>query len=182
MTKVTLIIGSTRQNRNADPVAEWVKAQVAKNPDVELSVLDLKAEALPFFESPVPPAYVPDATEHGKAWAAKIGESERFIFLTSEYNRSIPASLKNGIDYLVAEWNGKPAAIVSYGFVDGGGSATSHLKDILGWVKMKINTTNVALPLSQDIMNDSGTVADPHAAFADHADEFAATLAELVAA
>lgn len=62
---------------------------------------------------------------------------DAFIFVTPQYNWSIPASLKNALDYLFHEWKGKPAGIVSYGS-RGGGKAADHLKGILTGLKMVV--------------------------------------------
>lgn len=154
--KIKLIIGSTRQGRVGAPVAEWL-VEVAKENDVELEVIDLKEENLPFFDG-MSPMYAPDSVN--KDWSAKITSGEAFIFLTSEYNRSIPAPLKNAIDHLFHEWAEKPASIVSYGYIDGGGSATKHLTDILNWVKMKIAGSPVAIQLDQDFFEQDGSFKD----------------------
>ena len=52
-------------------------------------------------------------------WARKVGELDAFVFVTGEYNHSIPAVLKNALDYVYAEWNRKPAAFVAYGNAGG---------------------------------------------------------------
>jgi NAD(P)H-dependent FMN reductase len=152
--KLKLIIGSTRQNRNAKPVADWLVAQ-AKEAGYDLEVLDLKEINLPKFEAGVSPMYMPVDTPEAKAWAAHIADAEGLVFLTSEYNRSIPGSLKDAIDYLYAEWNGKKASIVSYGYMDGGGSASKHLKEILEFVKLEIVGPQVAIPFTQETFDES---------------------------
>jgi NAD(P)H-dependent FMN reductase len=162
MKNVKLIIGSTRQGRVAKPIADWLVAH-AKAEGIELGVLDLAEINLPMYDAAVPPAYMPTQTTEGKAWQAKVAETEAFVFLTAEYNRSIPAPLKNAIDYLFDEWKEKPAAIVSYGYVDGGGSATKHLKDILSWVKMDIVEQSVAIPFTQELF-ENGQFKDIDAA------------------
>jgi NAD(P)H-dependent FMN reductase len=55
--------------------------------------------------------------------------------VTPQYNWSIPASLKNALDYLYYEWKDKPAAIVTYGG-RGGGKAADHLSGILQGLHM----------------------------------------------
>jgi NAD(P)H-dependent FMN reductase len=154
--KIKLIIGSTRQGRVGAPVAEWL-VKTAKENDVNLEIIDLKEENLPFFDG-MSPMYAPDSVN--KEWSAKISESDAIIFLTSEYNRSIPAPLKNAIDHLFHEWGEKSASIVSYGYIDGGGSATKHLTDILNWVKMKIVGPPVAIVLTQDTFAEDGSFKD----------------------
>jgi NAD(P)H-dependent FMN reductase len=46
---------------------------------------------------------------------AKIGSFDAFVFVTPEYNGSIPGALKDAIDFLYAEWNDKAAGFVGYG-------------------------------------------------------------------
>lgn len=161
---IKLIIGSTRQNRVAPAIAEWVKSQ-AESADLALEILDLKELNLPAFDAPIPPAYAPTETKAGKNWAKIVTETDAFIFLTAEYNRSIPSSLKNAIDYLAGEWEGKKAAIISYGYIDGGGSASNHLADILNWLKLDIVEPKINLQLAQTDFNESGTFNDINTTF-----------------
>jgi NAD(P)H-dependent FMN reductase len=165
MKKIKLIVGSTRQNRVGGHISEWL-VKIAKENDVELEVLDLLEENLPLFDGPSP-MYVPATTDEGKAWSAKITDADAIIFLTAEYNRSVPAPLKNAIDYLFNEWGGKQAAIVSYGYIDGGGSATKHLTDVLNWVKMDVVETKVSIQLAQDFFAEDGSFKDIDASLAD---------------
>jgi len=177
--KIKLIVGSTRQNRVGGHISEWL-VKVASEAGVELDVIDLKEENLPLFDGNSP-AYFGPETDEAKAWSAKITEAEAIIFVTAEYNRSIPAPLKNAIDYLFKEWNDKPAAIVSYGYIDAGGSATKHLTDVLNWLKMKIVEPNVAIALSQDHFED-GNFKDVDAALSDAKAPFLAALEAINAA
>lgn len=72
----------------------------------------------------------------------QIAAADGVLFLTPEYNRSVPAVLKNAIDvgsrpYGKNSWNGKPAAIVSVsiGGISGFG-ANHHLRQSLVFVNM----------------------------------------------
>lgn len=75
-----------------------------------------------------------------QAWT-KLRESLRtcdgFLFVTPEYNRSVPAALKNALDvgsrpYGQSVWNGKPGAVLSLspGAI-GGFGANHHLRQSL---------------------------------------------------
>ncbi len=152
--KIKLIIGSTRQGRAAEEVSSWFVSE-GKEAGYDLEVVDLRDVNLPMFDAAVSPAYAPVDTPEAKAWAEIISNADGLVFLTAEYNRSIPASLKNAIDYLYKEWEGKPTAIVSYGYIDGGGSATKHLKDILNWVKVTLVEPTVAIQFTQETFNRS---------------------------
>lgn len=120
---------------------------------ITLSILDLKAQNLPLYDESVVPARLPasDPTPHySKAhtrnWSEIVQQYDAFIFVTPQYNWSIPASLKNALDYLFHEWNGKPAAIVSYGG-RGGGKAADHLRGVLNGLRMRVVGTTVGLPV-----------------------------------
>jgi chromate reductase len=68
---------------------------------------------------------------------AEIAEADAVLFVTPEYNRSIPGILKNAIDwpsrpYGDGVWSGKPAAIAgATGGVSGTAAAQAHLRSIL---------------------------------------------------
>jgi NAD(P)H-dependent FMN reductase len=66
-----------------------------------------------------------------------VQQYDAFIFVTPQYNWSIPASLKNALDYLFHEWAGKPAGIVSYGS-KGGVKAAEHLRSVLTGLRMRV--------------------------------------------
>ncbi len=173
-----LIIGSTRQNRNAKPVADWL-VKTASEAGYDLSLLDLKEINLPKFDAGVSPMYAPVDTPEAKAWAAEIAEADGLVFLTAEYNRSIPGSLKDAIDYLYAEWNDKKVSIVSYGWIDGGGSATKHLTEILNWVKTKIVGPEIAIPFTEATFDEQFQFKDIDAALGGIKDDFIAQLEAL---
>ena len=177
---IQIIVGSTRQNRIGKQVADWVQAHAAAHEELNVEIVDLLDQDLPMFNSAVSPMYAPDTSEAGKAWSEKIEQADGFIFVTPEYNRSIPASLKNAIDFLYAPWLTKPAAIVSYGWIDGGASASKHLHDILSWVKMDITEDQVHLKLHADIMGETG-ITDTEAAFKDDVPTLTNALKELAA-
>jgi chromate reductase len=71
------------------------------------------------------------------AFREKLQKSNGVLFVTPEYNRSIPGVLKNAIDvasrpYGKSSFNGKPVGIVSNSpGVLGGVSAAKHLQNIL---------------------------------------------------
>jgi NAD(P)H-dependent FMN reductase len=176
--KLKMIVGSIRQSRNGLVVAEWLATQ-AKTAGYDLEILDLKEVNLPKFDSAVSPMYAAVDTPEAKAWAAQINDAEGLVFLTSEYNRSIPASLKDAIDYLYGEWNGKKASIVSYGWIDGGASAAKHLTDILNWVKLDLQGPEVAIKFEPETFNEAGQFNDIDATLGSVKDDFIAQLEAL---
>jgi NAD(P)H-dependent FMN reductase len=176
--KIKLIIGSVRQGRLGEPVSNWVVTQ-AKAAGIDLEVLDLKQIDIPFLEAPIPPAYAPVDTPKAKEWAAMIADADGIVFVTPEYNRSIPASLKNAIDHLSTEWKGKKAAVISYGYVDGGANAASHLKDVFDWVKISVVEPVTNIMLTQEMMSDQGGFKDVDSALSSYKDSVISALKAL---
>ena len=150
-----MIVGSTRPRRRAPAVAHWT-AQVATQhlgKAVELQVLDLAEFALPLLDEMVPAALGEYERPHTRRWAQAVGACDGFIFVTPEYNHSLPAALKNALDFVYAEWHDKAAGIVGYG-VDGGVRAIEHLRQVLAELRVADVRTAVTLSLSEDFTGD----------------------------
>lgn len=152
MTKIAIIIGSTRPGRNGEAVARWVHENASQRSDVEYELVDLKDWDLPHLDEALPAAAGQYAGEHTKAWAAKIAEFDGFIFVTPEYNHSTSGALKNAIDYVGAEWYNKAAGFVSYG-VFGGARAVEHLRLVLSQLQVATVSAHVGLSLAHDFEN-----------------------------
>ncbi|TDE47935.1 NADPH-dependent oxidoreductase [Nonomuraea mesophila] len=150
--KVAIIVGSTRPGRKAEAVAAWVHALAAPRDDATFEVVDIADYALPHLDEPVPPRAGQYSHPHTHAWAQKIGAFDAYVFVTPEYNASVPGALKNAIDFLYAEWNGKAAAFVGYG-IQGGTRAVQHLRQILGDLEVVDIPTTVALTLADDFQD-----------------------------
>ena len=78
------------------------------------------------------------------AFRESVARADAVLFVTPEYNRSIPAALKNAIDigsrpYGHSAWQGKPAAVasVSLGAI-GGFGANHHLRQSLVFLDMPV--------------------------------------------
>lgn len=118
MTKIGIIVGSTRPNRVSIQVAEHI-LEAANNlniADTTFELVDLKDYALPMFDEPVPVGMLDEYSSQAiKDWSAKIAELDGYIFVTPEYNKSLPAVLKNALEHLGGEWANKAAGIIAYG-------------------------------------------------------------------
>ncbi len=156
--KIGVIIGSTRPTRVGKTVTDWFVGQVKDTPDVELEVIDLAEENLPFLNEPQSPLTGVYEHERTKQWSEKIAGLDGFIIVTAEYNHGYPAPLKNAIDMLFHEWGNKPVAFVGYGGL-GGGRAIEQLIPVVARVNMvplAANTMNVLNVWTA--IDDSGNV------------------------
>jgi NAD(P)H-dependent FMN reductase len=154
MTRIGIILGSTRPNRNGEQVARWVYDIASRRDDAEFELVDLRDYPLPHLDEPLPPSMGQYQNEHTRQWADKIASFDGFVIVTPEYNHSTSGVLKNAIDYLYAEWNNKAVGFVSYGGV-GGARAAEHLRLVAGELQMADVRQQVALSLLTEFENFS---------------------------
>jgi NAD(P)H-dependent FMN reductase len=128
--KIAVILSTTRETRFADRPAKWLLDIAAARDDASFELVDLRDYPMPFFEDESSPARKPPGDENARRWGRKMAEYDGFIFITAEYNHSIPAVLKNALDYAYNEFVRKPAAFVGYGGV-GAARAVEQLRLIL---------------------------------------------------
>lgn len=130
--KLGVIVGTTRQNRKTLQQARWVVKGAQQMKDMEAELVDLKDYPMPFFDEPISPRYNPDRKIDPAAapWLEKLESFDAYVFVTAEYNHSIPGVLKNALDYVTWEIQRKPAAVVSHGSA-GGARAAVQLKVVL---------------------------------------------------
>ena len=131
MPLIKVILGSTRPNRFGAQPAEWIMELAKDHPEATYQLVDLKDINLPLLDEAIPAAMGQYEQEHTKNWAKIVGEADGFIFVTAEYNFSVPAAFKNAVDFLAAEWRYKPVAFVSYGAGGGGIRAVAHWRESL---------------------------------------------------
>jgi NAD(P)H-dependent FMN reductase len=137
VSKLHVIIGSTRPGRAADLVAPWVIELTKNHGGFDVEVLDLREWALPMFAETYEtvgdfndPTY---SSPIVRSWNHKIAEADAFLVITPEYNHSVPAVLKNALDsvFVSFAFRNKPVAAVGYsGGIAGGVRAIEHLAQI----------------------------------------------------
>ena len=166
MTKIAIILGSTRPGRNGEAVARWVLEQASSRTDAQFELVDLRDHPLPHLDEAVPASMGMYAQPHTKAWAATIAGYDGFVFVTPEYNHGMTGVLKNAIDYLYAEWTNKAAGFVSYGSA-GGARAVEQLRLVMGELQIADVRQQVQFSLFHDFESFSTFVPGPqHAAMA----------------
>ena len=144
---IGIIVGTTRPGRKSLQVAQWVKENASAD-GVDFEIVDIADYNLPMLDEQ------PGGreNEHTRVWSAKIDEFDGFIFVTGEYNHTIPAALTNAIAFLNPEFNDKAAGIVSYGSM-GGVRANEHLRQVLAELQVADVRQNVMLSLFSDFEN-----------------------------
>ena len=119
--KIGIILGSIREGRAGASVAQWVLEQSASRTAAAYELIDIKEFDLPLLTNPTVPAAA--KREYGddrvQRWSAAIDACDGFVFVTAEYNHSIPGGFKNAYDSIYPEWVDKAVAFVSYGAAQG---------------------------------------------------------------
>lgn len=110
--KIGLLVGSLRK----DSWNRKVALELTRLAPSSLHLQIIEIGELPFYNSDLDDAG--SAPESWKSFRSKIIEIDALIFVTPEYNRSIPAVLKNALDvgsrpYGYNVWDKKPSAIIS---------------------------------------------------------------------
>lgn len=118
---IYIIVGSIREGRAAIKVAQSLKQEIDKFSlnDLQTEIVDLKEWNLPFFAGANPPLSGIYDQPKQQQWADKVAKANAFILISPEYNHGYTPVLKNALDYLAKEWQGKAAAYVSYGSTNG---------------------------------------------------------------
>lgn len=104
----------------------------------------------------------------------EIRGADGVIFVTPEYNRSIPGVLKNAIDhasrpYGDSAWNGKPAGVlgVSVGAI-GTAMAQQHLRNVLAYLHMPtLGQPEAFVQWKDGLITPEGEVGEASRAFLD---------------
>lgn len=161
MTKtLSIIIGSTRTNRAGTAVADWVATQASEAGFDNIELIDLREIDLPKFDAALPPMAGAVDTPEARAWGKVVADTQHVLVLTPEYNRGVPSDLKAAIDILFGEWQDKPTAIISYGFIEGGQNAGKHLRDTLTHLKTNLVEETAAIQFSETLISDGAVQSE----------------------
>lgn len=109
--KVAVLVGSLRKDSLNRKMANVLRALAP----AELALEIIEIGQLPLYNEDLDTAAPPPAWKH---FRDQMARADAVLFVTPEYNRSVPAALKNALDvgsrpYGHSVWNGKPGAVVS---------------------------------------------------------------------
>ncbi len=168
MLKLQIIIGSTRQGRQADRVMRWIEPVARAHTAFETEVLDLRDHALPFFQETIAslgdlraPTYSDPAVTR---WNEKIKEGDAFLLVTPEYNHTVPAVLKNALDsvFFSFGFRHKPVAFAGYSVgVAAGVRAVEHLNQIVLEMEGVPVRTQTLVPFVMNAFGEDGRPTNP---------------------
>lgn len=157
--KLAIIVGTTRENRQTVKQARWVLNSVQQRESIKAELVDLTDYPMVFFAEGGSPRHNPSRAidPTAKKWLDKIESFDAYVFVTPEYNHSIPGVLKNAFDYMDWQMLKKPAAIVSHGTM-GGARAAMHLKEIISEARAVPIPSFVAMHSMSEMIDEDGNL------------------------
>ena len=156
---IAIISASVRVDRKSHRVALFLKNYLEVNNLATVDLLDLNEYKFPIFEERL--RNIKDPTVPMLEFADKVRKSDGVIIVTPEYNGGYPASLKNAIDLLYAEWKRKPVALatVSAGAF-GGAQVTTSLVFSLWKIGIWMVPAMFPNPKVQSLYDEKGVPLD----------------------
>lgn len=161
---IGILIGSLRKESFNKKIANFLIANAPKGYTLEpVEIGQLEIYNQDFDEEGSPASYQP--------FREKIKSLAGVIFITPEYNRSVPGVLKNAIDvasrpYGQNAWDGKPALVISSSISNiSGFGANHHLRQSLVFLNMPtLQQPEVYIPNVQSLFDDAGNLSNAESA------------------
>ncbi|WP_169796896.1 NADPH-dependent FMN reductase [Janibacter corallicola] len=175
---IGVIVGTTRSGRVGRGIADRVAALVDDASQADVRLLDLKEVALPWLDEPRPPADGDYQREATRAWAEVVAGLDAVVIVSSQYNGGYPAPLKNALDTVYAEWNGKPVLLVTYG-MHGGGLAAEQLRTVFRVLRADVTEEAVAITIAREDRDEGWQLHAPSEVVDRHRAELVRGLEEL---
>jgi len=159
MPHIAIISASVRIGRVSHRVALYFKRFIEENSIGTAEILDLNAYQFPVFNERL--KYQSNPTPQVLEFADKIVKADGVIIVTPEYNGGYPASIKNVVDLLYAEWQRKPVGIATVS--DGNFGGTQVITSLLFslWkIRAWVITAQFPVPNADESFDEAGNATN----------------------
>ena len=154
---IAVLIGSLRKDSFNKKLAEGL----SKLAPAEFTFKQIEIGDLPLYNQDDETSPAPSVTRLKE----DITNADGLLFVTPEYNRSVPAVLKNALDhasrpYGESVWNGKPAAVIGASIGPSGAAmAQQHLRNILACLNVPtLGQPEGYITVSDGLFGDNGEI------------------------
>jgi chromate reductase, NAD(P)H dehydrogenase (quinone) len=156
--RIVVVVGSLRR----DSLNKQLASAITRLGPPELSFQQVRIDDLPLYNQD------DDANQAApvKRLKGEVSAAQGVLFVTPEYNRSIPGVLKNAIDhasrpYGQSAWSGKPAGVIgASGGAPGTSMAQQHLRNILAYLDMPtLGQPEAYIQVKEGFFDGDGNVA-----------------------
>jgi chromate reductase, NAD(P)H dehydrogenase (quinone) len=157
--KIAVFVGSLRK----DSFNRRLARAVEKLAPAELAFEHVRIDDLPLYSQDFDTAYPPVASRLKK----DVESCDALLFVTPEYNRSVPGVLKNAIDIASRPWGtnsfaGKPGAVIGTSIGSTGTAlAQQHLRNTLVYLDVPmLAQPEVFIHFKDDLIADDGAIGN----------------------
>jgi chromate reductase len=162
MAEIGYLVGSLSQ----DSINRRLAMALCRVAPAGVVLRELRIDDLPLYNPDTDAAFAPA----GRRLKDDIASVDAVVLLTPEYNRSVPAVLKNAVDYASrpwgeSSWPDRPVAVAGVG-LNGAGTAVAqaHLRAVLGACGAQVlGGPELCLAWTDGLIDDDGCPA-PHLA------------------
>ncbi|OOG40889.1 NAD(P)H-dependent oxidoreductase [Rhodanobacter sp. C05] len=155
--KIAVLVGSLR----VDSFNRRLARAIEKLAPAEFGFKHVQINDLPLYSQDFDAAYPAVATRLKK----DIESADGLLFVTPEYNRSIPGVLKNAIDIASRPWGtnsfaGKPGAVIGTSIGSTGTAlAQQHLRNVLTYLDVPVLAQpEVFIHFKDELIADDGSI------------------------
>ena len=156
--RIAVVVGSLRRESYNRQLANAIKTLAPQN----FTLYDVRIDDLPLYNQDDDGSQA----EPVKRLKNEIASSNGVIFVTPEYNRSVPGVLKNAIDhgsrpYGRNSWKGKPAGVLGASVGAAGTSMAPHLRNILAYLDAPaLGQPEVFIQVKPGLFDQDGKIAN----------------------
>ena len=162
--RIAVVVGSLRRDSFNRQLAE----ALAKLAPRELQLQPVRIDDLPLYNQDDDGKQAPSVLR----LKTEIAAADGLLFVTPEYNRSIPGVLKNAIDhasrpYGQSAWAGKPAGVIgaSVGPI-GTALAQQHLRNVLAYLDVPtLGQPEAFIQAKEGLFNADGSIGEASSKF-----------------
>jgi len=153
---IPIILGTARENRSSEPVAEFVVDYLKQSTDVSVELVDVRDYLFgQTYEAWNEHDDVPKIAD----WKEIAEDADGFIIVTPEYNHGYPGELKILLDAAFEEYFDKPVGLVGVsagGF--GGTRVVEHIKPVLNELGMTVAGNAAYISNIGDKLDDANKI------------------------
>ena len=150
---IPIILGTARQGRQSEHVANFVLSEMRKRPEIETELIDVRQLKM----------RLDDAGEEMKDpnYAEKMTRADGLVIVTPEYNHGYPGLLKHALDMCLEEYIHKAVAIcgVSAG-VFGGARMIENLLPVLRELGLVATFSDLNFGKVREAFDEQGNLKD----------------------
>lgn len=165
--KVLALAGSTRADSYNKKLVQEA-AKIAQERGAEVTIIDLKEYPMPFYDADL--EQKEGMPKNAQRFRDRIMNSDAILISSPQYNASIPAVLKNALDWASRDEKGEESDTAFKGkkFVlmsaspgkKGGAKGLVHLRAVLKDCGGEILEKQVSVPCADQAFDETGSLLD----------------------